>query len=65
MLDVRLRLQSMVGRILPQVQEERGNRAAMEDIKGKLHEMTIICDRQRTQLLGRRRTGQEGTENEV
>jgi len=55
----------MVGRILPQVQEERGNRAAMEDIKGKLHEMTIICDRQRTQLLGRRRTGQEGTENEV
>ena len=65
MLDVRLRLQSMVGRVLPQVQEERGNQAAMEDIKGKLREMTTICDHQRTQLLGRRRTGQEGAENEV
>lgn len=35
---------------LTEVQEQRGNRAAMEDIKGKLREMTTLCDRQKSQL---------------
>ena len=35
---------------LTDAQEHRGNRGAIEDIKGKLREMTTLCDRQRAQL---------------
>jgi len=35
---------------LTDAQEQRGNRGAIEDIKGKLREMTSLSDRQRTQL---------------
>ncbi|KAI4934842.1 hypothetical protein J4E85_002703 [Alternaria conjuncta] len=35
---------------LTDAQEQRGNRGAIEDIKGKLREMTTLCDRQRAQL---------------
>ncbi|KAI4704583.1 hypothetical protein J4E81_001652 [Alternaria sp. BMP 2799] len=35
---------------LTDAQEQRGNRGAIEDIKGKLREMTTLSDRQRAQL---------------